>query len=300
MELINILFLRGLRFRKNGRLIYKIDVEKIPFLTAQMASIGEIMAEVTHAEVVTHETMVMYDDELLSDIKCLTVEELYVRLDKELDAIDQEKMDWCPTTGKTPLSKQYEDRMKQLERKDVIISYLCELYRRNLLVDQAPLWLDYDLVKCKGKPRGECMGNTNCGYMQPETIRIAKDCCVNCYPNSGITLTKKECIELHTQTVTEQCWKGFHTMKRYVKLRLQTLRKIKEIQLDSLKQPLIYEEINDLMDSILDANGNKISEFKEYLIPEHYRLIRSGIDVKEIKDPDVLLASLRKMKPKGK
>jgi len=62
----------------------------------------------------------------------------------------------------------------------------------------------------------------------------------------------------------------------------------------------MYQEINDLMDSILDANGNKISEFKDYLTPEHYRLIRSGIDVKEIKDPDVLLASLRKMKPKSK
>ena len=57
-----------------------------------MASIGEIMAHEIRAEatpvmaeVVTHESMVIYD--LESDLKCLTVEELYVRLEKELDEI---------------------------------------------------------------------------------------------------------------------------------------------------------------------------------------------------------------------
>jgi hypothetical protein len=280
------------------RHIYKIDVERIPFLTAQMASIGEIMAQVAHAEVVSHETTVMYDDELLSDIKYLTVEELYVRLDKELEAIDQKKMDWCPSTGKTPPSKQYEDRMKQLERKDVILNYLCELYRRNLLVQQAPIWLEHDSVKCKGMSRGES-DYTKCGYMSPETIRISKYCCEKCYPNDK-ALSKKESMELHTQTVTEQCWKGFHDMKHYITGQLQTLRKVRDIQLSTIQKPRMYEEINDLMDSILDANGNKISEFKDYLTPEHYRLIRSGIDVKEIKEHDVLLASLRKMKLKGK
>lgn len=113
-------------------------------------------------------------------------------------------------------------------------------------------------------------------------------------------LSKQESMDLHEHTVTENIWNGLQSVQQCLKVDLKKLQKIKEIQLASLKQPRMYQEINDLMDTILDANGNKISEFKDYLTPEHYRLIRSGIDVKEIKEPDVLLASLRKMKPKGK
>ena len=54
------------------------------------------------------------------------------------------------------------------------------------------------------------------------------------------------------------------------------------------------------MDAILDANGNKISEFKEYLSPEHYLIIRAGRDISEIKEQDELLRCLRDMKTKIK
>ena len=233
-----------------------------------MASIGEIMAEVTHAEVVTHETMVMYDDEILSDIKCLTVEELYVRLDKELDSIDATSF-----YAELPSNPKEEDlhkgRMKHLVNKHIILGYLSELYRRNVCshLNIHSDWWKVDEIRC------------NIG---------------------GPVLSKQESMDLHEQGVSLKYWTCFQGIKSTVKEDLIKLRKIREIQLTSLKEPRLYEEINDLMDSILDANGNKISEFKDYLTPEHYRLIRSGIDVKEIKDPDILLASLRKMKPKGK
>jgi hypothetical protein len=79
---------------------------------------------------------------------------------------------------------------------------------------------------------------------------------------------------------------------------LTTLKKIKAIQLASLKKPRVCEEINGLMDAILDANGNKISEFKDYLSPEHYRIIRAGRDISEIKEQDELLTCLKHMKSK--
>jgi hypothetical protein len=64
-----------------------------------------------------------------------------------------------------------------------------------------------------------------------------------------------------------------------------------------LKAPLLSNEINDLMDAILDRNGNKPSQFKDYLTPEHYRLVRMGCDVSEwtVTEQEKLLVSLKKM-----
>ena len=265
-----------------------------------MASIGEIMSEVTHAEVVTHETMVMYDDELLSDIKCLTVEELYVRLDKELDAIDDTS--YHTLLPSKPNEQDYHKaRMKILVNKHIILGYLSELYRRN--IDHLVIhleWWKLEEIRCSIK--GQCRKFDYRGkLMDPDEVRVSNSCCANCRTDREPVLSKQESMDLHEQGVSNNYFIYFQgNFKSSVKEQLRKLRKIKEIQLTSLKEPRMYEEINDLMDSILDANGNKISEFKEYLIPEHYRLIRSGIDVKEIKEPDVLLASLRKMKPKGK
>jgi len=263
-----------------------------------MASIGEIMAEVTHAEVVTHEQMVMYDDELLSDIKCLTVEELYVRLDKELETIDGTSFQ-----AELPSNPKQEDfhkgRMKQLVNKHLIFGYLMELYRRNVYSQMFNLtaWWEFDEIRCTRNANA-----TNCHgrLMEPDEVRHSNICCAKCRTDREPILSKQESMDLHEHQVTENLWKGLQSAHFWLKMDLKKLQKMKEIQLASLRQPRIYEEINSLMDTILDANGNKISEFKDYLTPEHYRLIRSGIDVKEIKEPDVLLASLRKMKPKGK
>ena len=263
-----------------------------------MASIGEIMAEVTHAEVVTHETMVMYDDELLSDIKCLTVEELYVRLDKELDAIDTTS--YVALLPSKPNEQDYHKaRMKILVNKHIILGYLSELYRRNVysqMFNNAEWW-EFDEIRCiRNANATNCHGR----LMEPDEVRHSNECCAKCRTDREPILSKQESTDLHEHKVSENIWKGFQAVHFWLKKDLKKFRKIREIQLTSLKEPRMYEEINDLMDSILDANGNKISEFKDYLTPEHYRLIRSGIDVKEIKEPDVLLASLRKMKPKGK
>ena len=246
-----------------------------------MASIGEIMAEV-----VTHEMMVMYDDELLSEMKCLTVEELYVRLNKELDAIDLIQLQESYPSQATEEDK-HQSRMKQLSNKDVILGYLCEFYRRQVNI-YGTGWLDYNIVMCKDRAQHE---------MGPEDLRSSPTCCEKCRSRTDIPiLSKKESMCLHERTVSQQYWTGFQTIKTHAIDQLKKMRKIKELHLVCVKQPLIYEEINDLMDSILDTNGNKISEFKEYLTPDHYRLIRSGVDVKEIKDSDVLLQSLRRMK----
>jgi len=257
-----------------------------------MASIGEIMAEaVTHAEEVTHEITVMYDHPSLSEIKRLTVEELYVRLDQELDAIDPIKWKESLPSHSTP-EDLHHCSMKQLERKEVILSYLCELYRRNI-VNFGLQWCEYDIVLCN-------INSSTKHEMGPEDIRSSPNCCEKHRAQHVPILSKKESMDLHERTITQQYWSGFETMKKYVKQTLRRHLKIKEIQLACLEQPMIYEEIEELMDSILDKNGNKISAFKEYLSPDHYRLIRAGVNVKEIKNPEELLASLRKMRTMNK
>jgi hypothetical protein len=64
-----------------------------------------------------------------------------------------------------------------------------------------------------------------------------------------------------------------------------------------LKAPLLSKQINDLMDEILDKNGNKPMQFKDFLTPDHYRKVRMGCDVSEwtVEEQEVLLACLKKM-----
>ena len=257
-----------------------------------MASIGEIMAE---AEVVTHEQTVLYDHELLSDIKCLSVEELYVRLGKELDSIDGATC-YAELSSNPKEEDKHKGRMKQLLNKHLILGYLSEFYRRGICcyLNIYSEWWKLDEIRCVNT---KCKAIHYLGrVMDPDEVRVSNTCCAKCKTDRDPLLSKQESMDLHEHCVSEKYWTGFQGIKETVKNELNKLRKIKEIQLACLKQPMIHEEINDLMDSILDCNGNKISEFKDYLTPEHYRLIRAGVDVKEMKEPDALLQCLRKMK----
>ena len=243
-----------------------------------MAIASEILNTtfVAEAEVVTSDSTVMYNDPLLQDLKQITVEELYEKLDQELT----EKF-----SDKTPP----EDCLQ-------ILGYLSELYRRGIRIYdysknsllytpgmyktasvytsdkyKRPMveieWWDYDVFIC-------------------ENCQIKKDY-TRCVCNPSKEVQKKAINELFTKMLS--------IIKCSVSKELESIKKIKSIQLASLKKPIVYEDINDLMDAILDANGNKISEFKDYLSPEHYRIIRAGRDVSEIKEQDELLRCLRIM-----
>ena len=249
-----------------------------------MASVGEIVAEV-----VTHETTVLYDDELLAEMKSLTVEELYVRLDKELDKIDPSKL-YVGLSSEPSEKELHYARMKQLENQALILSYFCELYRRNIII-YSDTFCDIDNVWCQ---------KTTKHIMNPDDLRTTFDCCALCAKSVNpakpeTVLSKKDSMDLHEQTITKQYMTWFENSKKSLKEKIRKLRKTRDLHLSVVKQPRMYEEINDLLDTILDTNGNKISAFKEYLSPEHYRLIRAGVDVKEIKEPTELLAALRKM-----
>lgn len=196
------------------------------------------------ADVFTHDSM-MY--ELDSDLTRLTVEEIYVRLDAELDAIDSTKLKYSSELEYT------RSKVNQVQEVEYILCFLCELYRRNVK-ELDFYWQEIYEIDSK-HPRFE---------------------------------DKKGMY-----------WSCFQSYKKPVKQALKKLRAIKEIQNACLKMPRMHQEINELLTSILDANGNNLCELKEYLTPDHYRLILSNADIKEFRDLDVLLVCLRKMKSIG-
>lgn len=270
-----------------------------------MASIGEILTEAEAeavAVVVSQDSTVMYDDSILTEMKYLTIEEIYERLDQEFTK-------WTAPGSSTPLIL--------LQNSGVILRHLSELYRRNIQWPSELEWWEYDKVRC--------MEKRVCGYsciysseseqnyssrarrtleehrvgkiFQPDEIRCGTKCTGCAIPGENRS-TKEESIKFHEQQVSTRLWSILHKIKLFIKKELEKLRKIKSIQMALLKTPLVYDEINELMDTILDANGNKISMFKDYLAPEHYRLIRAGRDISEIKEQEELLRSLRNMKMK--
>ena len=177
----------------------------------------QIMNEVI-AEVVAREEMVMYDDAALNDIKKFTVEELYVKLDEELE-------------------------QKSIPSNKNILLYLSELYRRCIPWPELLDWWEYDVVRCEC-PIGNCefialMENvkhfTVFKKMQPDELRNVLGHCVKCCTNKEDPLLSKEESKLvHEKTIASQFHEVIYPIKKYVKMELTKLRKIKKLQLDSV------------------------------------------------------------------
>jgi hypothetical protein len=62
-----------------------------------------------------------------------------------------------------------------------------------------------------------------------------------------------------------------------------------------LKTPLLTKELEACMDEILDLNGNKISQMKEYLTEDQYRFVRSGAKFDELDGQQDMLGRMNKM-----
>jgi len=87
------------------------------------------------------------------------------------------------------------------------------------------------------------------------------------------------------------------TIKAQYTLELTRMKLVKQTTMKLLKATLLSKQIEDLMDEILDKNSNKPSQFKDFLTPEHYRMVRMGCDVSvwSIEEQELLLACLKKM-----
>jgi len=86
-------------------------------------------------------------------------------------------------------------------------------------------------------------------------------------------------------------------IKTQYSLELNRLKLVKQTTMKLLKATLLSKQIEDLMDEILDKNGNKPSQFKDFLTPDHYRMVRMGCDVSvwSMDEQELLLACLKRM-----
>jgi hypothetical protein len=242
------------------------------------------------------ESIVLFEDELLKPFSEMKVEDLYEITDSLLEDIDD-------TILKAPLGLQerVEIKEKQLRSSRRICIYLSELYRRNLLKPTIN-WFNISPLICprcrkvfeKEQPIYTFQYNPEIPY-HPDYI-----CCYTCTSmEKCIKLyTKEESLQFRKNDETDKLWNVLFSAKETIKKDYSTLKTIKAFMIESVKTTLINREINGLIDAILDSNGNKISEFKEYLKPNHYRLIRAGCDVSEwsIKDQEELLADLKQIR----
>ena len=81
----------------------------------------------------------------------------------------------------------------------------------------------------------------------------------------------------------------------YSKQKLQEIQMVKETMVKILKQPLLTKELETCMDEILDLNGNKISQMKDYLTEDQYRFVRSGAKFDELEEQQDMLNRMNKM-----
>jgi hypothetical protein len=77
--------------------------------------------------------------------------------------------------------------------------------------------------------------------------------------------------------------------------KLQEIQMVKETMLRIMKTPLLTKELEECMDEILDLNGNRISQLKEYLTEDQYRFVRSGAKFEELEDQQDMLNRMNKM-----
>ncbi len=84
-------------------------------------------------------------------------------------------------------------------------------------------------------------------------------------------------------------------LKYHFENKLQEIQMVKQTMLRIMKTPLLTKELEQCMDEILDLNGNKISQMKEYLTEDQYRFVRSGAKFEELEEQQEMLDNLNKM-----
>lgn len=81
----------------------------------------------------------------------------------------------------------------------------------------------------------------------------------------------------------------------YFENKLHDIQMIKDTMQKILKAPLLTKELESCMDEILDLNGNKISQMKDYLTEEQYRFVRSGAKFRQLECQKDMLSRMNKM-----
>jgi len=110
-----------------------------------------------------------------------------------------------------------------------------------------------------------------------------------------ITQKNKQYSDIQNTRIYNDLNRMIEFVYRYCNDKLQEIQMVKETMLRIMKTPLLTKELETCMDEILDLNGNRISQLKEYLTEDQYRFVRSGAKFDELEGQQDMLERMNKM-----
>jgi len=261
----------------------------------------------------------LFDDALFSELKSLSSEELLVKC---IDAFERLDLKPLPQYGNDISSMKRElsiikDKIKgNLQHLQL---YLGEIYRRSLvycveIFKGINNFLEYKCVFCNEKKVDYLI--TKSGIDSDLICSSCNSKYLNSYTNftnetmccKRVTINHKM---YHYNTSKILCDDDLTRKQRelYDNLynitingtvgifndKLQEIQMVKETMVRIMKTPLLTKELETCMDEILDLNGNRISQLKEYLTEDQYRFVRSGAKFDELENQQDMLERMNKM-----
>ena len=255
----------------------------------------------------------LFDDASLSSLKTITTEELLIKIIEIFEGLDLKPLPKYVndiSSMKRDISLIKEKIKGQLQNLQV---YLGEIYRRNIIHC-------YDLFKMIN----DFLDGSRCFHCNEKKIEYLlttssqhlsafTSICSNCnlkfvgignhnvhnlgwsqnlsskiLCDNDLTHKQRICYEdLYNISTNDTCWRFKH--------KLQEIQMVKQTMLKIMKTPFLTKELEACMDEILDLNGNKISQMKEYLTEDQYRFVRSGVKFEELEEQQDMLDNLNKM-----
>jgi hypothetical protein len=279
--------------------------------------------ESIEATVVTTVPVGMFDDPLFSSLKELTYEQLLSQTIDLIDGLDLKELTDSDFKEVALLKAKNKQGLHNL------VLLLGESYRREaigmdpFIIKVIMLFLeDEQCVFCKEtKSIDYCVHYPNPFHCPPYHNGFKQVCgvyvnhtslvCSPCKIKHSKKVQPKEMIEdVEIKLIDEvKGWLDTRKIVRYRELRtklqairpgfeqrLQGIQMVKDAMLKILTTPLLTKQLEECMDEILDCNGNKISQMKDYLTEEQYRFVRSGNHFEEFPKQQDLLTNLLKMR----
>jgi hypothetical protein len=280
--------------------------------------------ESIEATVVTTVPVGMFDDPLFSSLKELTYEQLLSQTIDLIDGLDLKEL--------TDSDFKEVALLKAKNKQDLhsLVLLLGESWRREaiimdpFIINVIMLFLeDEQCVFCKETKSIDYCVPQKAPYTHPTHIRSSFKRVCGVYVNHT-SLVCSPCKIKHSKRVQSNEMiedveiklidevKGWLDTRKIVlyrelrtklqairptfELRLQDNQMVKDAMLKILTTPLLTKQLEECMDEILDCNGNKISQMKEYLTEEQYRFVRSGNHFEEFPKQQELLTNLLKMR----
>jgi len=265
----------------------------------------------------------MFDDPLFSSLKELTYEQLLSNTIELIDALDLKELNDSDFKEVALL------KVKNKQNLHNLVLLLGEAWRREYDIHPFIIKIimnfleDEQCVFCKETKSIDYCSQTNqspyhappyyngfkrvCGIYVTYTSLVCSPCKIK---HSKMVPPKEMIEDIEIKLIDEvKGWLDTRKILNYKELRtkiqairpsfeaiLLDIQMVKDAMLKIIKTPLLTKELEELMDEILDCNGNKISQMKDYLTEEQYRFVRSGNHFEEFPKQQELLTNLKKMR----